>query len=561
MVKTPIFISGIGRSGTSAVISSMATHSDVVTPDRVGEAPFVGRFISFLREYEDTSPARDYHLKNYQLEEQGRAEQFSRLLAMLQYGWDISGDDVAGQHWIAKVSLSEEDFDKAHKVLGDLKCIYVMRNGIEVVNSAKSFHGFADLTFEQLCTRWVQNIRQCDYVHHRSNCAVVKHHELVADPASVYESVFEELGLNPDEKPAQFIATNLFNSSFDQTSTLKSTGSVFNERLKCWADWSAEEQEAFVSICDAEMVAHEFERPYTSASTDDGMNSGSVAEVVEITTGKQRKMNQISDEQARQLSEVTSLAHESISPALMKYLANPSMRHSYFFMENPKVASTTILTRLQTKEVVPEMDPVENVHAREKSPIPTITSLSEIAQWRMLISDEVFRFTFVRNPYGRLLSAYLSKIDKSLRAKAEILGVINGVDKSEITDLTQPVSFQEFVDAVCVQDIDDMNPHWKPQTCITLIDAIDYHFIGRFERLHEDFGYVCNRLFGTSATLPDSRNKTGSSSKMEQFYDTDTQQKVLQRYESDFAAFGYNDDIARVLEPGGKTEPELKVAR
>ena len=74
MSKTPVFISGIGRSGTSAVIKSIAEHKEVVKPERVGEAPFVGHFVSFLHEYEDVSHAREYNLKNYQLGEEQRAE-------------------------------------------------------------------------------------------------------------------------------------------------------------------------------------------------------------------------------------------------------------------------------------------------------------------------------------------------------------------------------------------------------------------------------------------------------------------------------------------------------
>jgi len=54
MYKKPLFVSGIGRSGTSAVISSLAKHKSVVEPHRIGEAPIVGHFINFLIDYSKT---------------------------------------------------------------------------------------------------------------------------------------------------------------------------------------------------------------------------------------------------------------------------------------------------------------------------------------------------------------------------------------------------------------------------------------------------------------------------------------------------------------------------
>ena len=77
MIKRPIFVSGIGRSGTSAVISSLARHAEVVEPNRIGEAPFVSAFLRFLQDYEDKSPHREYNLANYQLAPPERADAFS----------------------------------------------------------------------------------------------------------------------------------------------------------------------------------------------------------------------------------------------------------------------------------------------------------------------------------------------------------------------------------------------------------------------------------------------------------------------------------------------------
>lgn len=273
MHKLPIFISGIGRSGTSAVISSMSEHREIVKPDRVGEAPFINHFIRFLKEFEDLSPHRDYHFKNYQLSSDRRAEVFSNLMAMLQYGFDVDKNGPDKRFWIAKVSLDHESYEKAKEILGELRILYVVRNGVEVVNSARNFKGFSDLSFEQLCRRWVNNISQCSYVHNTENCAVIKHHEMVINPSRVFERVYKEISIGYDDTPADFIAKTLFNSSFDKSEKLESTATVFSNRLQCWNDWSSEEKSTFISICDETMEIHSFTKPYTDSYRTEFQNA------------------------------------------------------------------------------------------------------------------------------------------------------------------------------------------------------------------------------------------------------------------------------------------------
>ena len=583
MIKTPVFVSGIGRSGTSAVIKAMAQHKDVVTPERIGEAPFVGHFVNFLHEYEDKSPAREYHFLNYQLDEEERAAQFSKLLAMLQYGKDISGEEYEGKHWIAKVSLAEDAFEKSQSIMGGVKCIYVMRNGVEVVNSAKSFHGFADLSFEQLCTRWVTNIEQCTYVHSHAQCAVIRHHELVAEPKKVFNQVFEQLGFQADDAPAEFIATNLFNSSFDKKATgASSTEGVFNSRLNCWSEWSDEEKSTFKRICDQKMIEYGFERPYESEIADGdvmGLNAAkstkenAVVQSITKNSSETKKATELSSEQKQELQGVKRGICESLYLSQYDYFANPSFANKYFFMENPKVASTTLLKALQSQELGNGSEGHKHPpHDREKSPIPLISELNDEDQWRMYFSDEIFRFSFVRNPYSRLLSGYLSKIDthwspeaeaKALKnhvPKVQILATIKGVSRDDIVDINEPVSFDEFVEVVCSESGKSMNPHWKPQVEQMLVNTINFDFLGRFENFAEDYAYVSEKLFGVEGSqLEVSANRTSSSSKLDRFYNPDIQKKVFERFEADFESLGYSEDISKLECVDAQKKTKLKL--
>lgn len=534
MHKSPLIISGIGRSGTSAVISSMSKHKHVVEPDRVGEAPFINHFIKFLLEYEDLSPHKDYHLANYQLDAFGRDELFSNLLSQLQYGFDIDSTSPEKKYWIAKVSLNPESYKKAHNIFSELKIIYVMRNGIEVVNSAKSFKGFKDLPFDELCKRWAVHLKECRYVHHSENCSVIRHDELVVDPVSVFSNVYKDLKLEPDDAPAEFITSTLFNSSFDKSAKLESTSEVFKKRLDCWHDWSEDQKSVFIEICDPLMSEYGFTRPYAKdASAEVFVNQATK----NLSTDNKVKTAQVSP-------KVIDLIRPHMSPPQFDYHANPSPKYSYLFMENPKVASTSTLKILQNHENSDVAQGMKNSHLRDESPLPRLSSLSEAEQLRFIKSGEVKRFTFVRNPYSRLLSAYLSKIDAPLRPKADILATIKGVNKSEINDLSEVVEFPKFVEIVCSQSVRQMNVHWKNQTDQILFDKLEYSFIGKFENLQADISKLEKYLFNSvSNTLEKSKNLTDADSQLTSYYTPDIADMVYQKFYNDFHAFEYNREI------------------
>ncbi|MEE9319342.1 MAG: sulfotransferase family 2 domain-containing protein [Granulosicoccus sp.] len=532
MHKSPLIISGIGRSGTSAVISSMSKHKSVVEPLRVGEAPIFNQFIEFLIQYEDKSPNRDYHVKNYQLDKSGRDEAFSNLLSQLQYGFDVNAAPETEKFWIAKTSLGPAAYLKACEIFKELRIIYVMRNGIEVINSAMSFDGFKNLSFEQLCNRWVANIEDCQYVFTAGNCAVVKHDELVSDPSRVYSDVFDKLGMEHDDAPAKFISKKLFNSSFDNTADVQSTAIVFENRLACWSDWSQEMQATFIKKCDHLMREHEFTRPYD----DELMKLQHKSKGENVIPAPSVKFD-IAD----QLKE---LSRPCMSPNQLNYYANISPNHSYLYMENPKVASTSTLRVLQQFENRPRAEQMSDAHSRDDSPLPRLSSIPAKEQVHILTSPDIFRFTFVRNPYSRLLSAYLSKIEKPLRPKSEILAIIKGVDITEINDLCEHVDFATFVDVVCSQSSINMNVHWKNQIDQTLFGKIDYSIIGKFENLLGDMQFVCNEIFsGASYSMSQSENKTNSNSKILQYYTPDIADKVYQKFYDDFHAFDYAQEL------------------
>lgn len=109
-----------------------------------------------------------------------------------------------------------------------------------------------------------------------------------------------------------------------------------------------------------------------------------------------------------------------LSPEIFIYSTHISLKHNYLYVETPKVACSTIKKTLQTMEV-------ENVNFHRDNPNikvhenSLLLSPSSVGDFQKLLNSEIFKFCFSRNPYTRLLSAYLQKICTNRPQKKLIL--------------------------------------------------------------------------------------------------------------------------------------------
>jgi len=562
---TPLLISGIGRSGTSALLKALAEHKEVFSAVKIGEAPFVSSFLNFLVEFENRSPMVDYNLANYRLNEEERKISFSNFIMSNQCGSKLDLNEPGKKFWIAKTSLSKPAYEKALELFDEVRIVYIMRNGIEVINSARNFSGFSNLSFEEHCQRWKGNIEGSEYLFDLPMVSVVKHDQLVANPQATFQSIYKDLKLSDDTAPADFINTNLFNSSFDETTRDEKAKENFKNRLKAWDSWNRQEQDEFVEICDELMSKYDFTRPYTlqgkprkdnveiissgdkSLDTSEPAAPAAAVKPVEHQPAQNQKL----------VSELKTLIAGKITPSYYDYVCNVSPTFKYLFVNVPKVASTSLLGQMQLAENEDKAQLMANVHDRGRSPLLRLTNFDHDAQREIMFGDSYKRISIVRNPFSRILSAYLSKISKPLNGwkvnpnhpevrppKADILAVIQGKSTSEITDMSPEVSFEEFLAVVESQKIVEMDIHWKPQNAIVYPDDIEYDFIGRMEEFSSSFNRLAEVCGITSMEIPTvSRNHTGSTEKLLDYYSSTSADKVAQLFEADFEKFGYITEL------------------
>ena len=144
-------------------------------------------------------------------------------------------------------------------------------------------------------------------------------------------------------------------------------------------------------------------------------------------------------------------------------------------------------------------------------------------------SDDYFKFTFVRNSWGRFLSLYKYR-----------------VTTNQTNLLNNPVSFGDWA-----KNIYNKNPiHYNTSNkklLLMLSEQLDWitdtngiinmDFIGRFENFQKDFNIVCDKIGISQQKLPHI-NKTNHKHYTE-YYDDETREIVAEKYAKDIEYFGY----------------------
>lgn len=148
-----------------------------------------------------------------------------------------------------------------------------------------------------------------------------------------------------------------------------------------------------------------------------------------------------------------------------------------------------------------------------------------------------FKFSFTRNPWSRVVSAYFFLIDGGLNKEDELFGnflkSLGGFDKF-LTYLCNdiPVNYinSRGHNHTCI----DEWLHFQPQTK-RLDRPMD--FIGKTENLQEDFNHVCTHIQYPIVSINQSNR---SNHKFYQdYYNDDCKKLVSKKYESDIETYKY----------------------
>jgi hypothetical protein len=193
-----------------------------------------------------------------------------------------------------------------------------------------------------------------------------------------------------------------------------------------------------------------------------------------------------------------------------------SETYKLVFIRHQKTASSSIISKLNLNAYPSGI----RSHAHWNSVVKLKTNkhydghhipLSELSRIYPETHENIskyFKFSFTRNPWGRMVSSwlYLKKNNNTYNQ----------------------LSFVDWLKS---------GKGWKGVEMNTLDFAKGCDFIGKFENLQEDFGHICNIVGITEQQLP-HLNKT-SHKHYTEYYDNESREIVAEQYAKDIEYFGY----------------------
>ena len=129
-----------------------------------------------------------------------------------------------------------------------------------------------------------------------------------------------------------------------------------------------------------------------------------------------------------------------------------------------------------------------------------------------------FKFTFVRNPFSRIVSEYC--YIRWQKPKCPIA----------------KISFREF----CLNLDYNLDKHTNKAHDLSIADYLNEYpidFIGRLESFQDDFNLVCDKIKIPRQKLPHKLNMNHPH--YTEYYDAETRQIVAKKYAKDIEYFGY----------------------
>ncbi|MBN9548789.1 MAG: sulfotransferase family 2 domain-containing protein, partial [Alphaproteobacteria bacterium] len=173
------------------------------------------------------------------------------------------------------------------------------------------------------------------------------------------------------------------------------------------------------------------------------------------------------------------------------------------YLAIPKAASSRIRSNLAAligNDTTSDWTSNRNwrVHSRKASGLRAPRH-SILQFYRLAVSPDALRFTFVRNPYVRLLSCWADQYrDHPLvpgYGRVELY-----LAHREKADPTLPfgpgktLSFQDFVAFACATSTWRIDKHWQLQSDIVELPGITFDLIGKTETFASDFNRVLDHV-------------------------------------------------------------------
>jgi len=224
----------------------------------------------------------------------------------------------------------------------------------------------------------------------------------------------------------------------------------------------------------------------------------------------------------------------------------------FLFAYVPKVACTNWKSLL--RHMAGQEDWLDNrrAHDKENGGLRYL-DLSKPEDQALLQNPILRKYAMVRDPYSRILSAYLNKVEARLPVSPQIEGedhfcaVVRDIDRFRQEHLS-PADYPEINFEVFLRWLQHgkswftKDEHWTAQATLLRQPEVRFELLGRFENMTEDAAQLLHAM-GCDQGFPSQRDvnfsPTKATEKMAQYYTKACQEHVKTFFAADFILFGY----------------------
>lgn len=274
LIDRPVFVIGSGRSGTSVLLQSLGAHPWILRSK--GEAPLISYTGKFMAEFSPKDDdvrlnylnntiktSRDYiycHFKQLNFEVVfGKNYGFSNMIKEIV---TIKEAFFQKKYWAAKIFPTEESYEGLCSLYPEAKFIYIIRNGLNVVQSRRLFSGFSYKTFEENCLSWQKECEKYKYLESSDKSVFFYYEDIIEDPDLFFNTLYKTLHFPLSIESAKYIKTNLVHPLDQSDQKGVDVKEILKSRPSPYETWSEEEKELFTEICGPGMKRHGYEIPF-----------------------------------------------------------------------------------------------------------------------------------------------------------------------------------------------------------------------------------------------------------------------------------------------------------
>jgi hypothetical protein len=226
-------------------------------------------------------------------------------------------------------------------------------------------------------------------------------------------------------------------------------------------------------------------------------------------------------------------------------LIDALVQQNLIYINVPKCASTS-LKMILSSLVGRRGASFDQLHKRIYSGLRSPFQIGVSAFHRLATDSATLRFSFVRNPYGRLVSAWADKFqDRYLVAGDSFIDTYlvhrRAIDPSLPRGEHRMLTFADFVTYATAKASLRLDAHWGLQDDILNMPCLALDFIGRVETFTRDIVRVLDhvravQLLRQAALMP---LRASPHRSWPLYYTQDLADRLYRAYERDFDRFNY----------------------